>query len=234
MKIKNKNRRLLMLDNRLLISELISFKTYRTTIKNNFDNNLLSQTSLFSIKQTSFNLKRILQIIFKYHFHKKKILVVGEKSLIKKQFFYIYKKTNHIFIPKTAWVNGLLSNNKTIQKFLKTKNPMLKLVKNPRLIVSYNYWNSIDSESYGRRINNIVLTNSDLKPKYCYNKNPAYFISGNLTEIRKKKIQFFISTLIEKIIKLPKLKLQYYKKFFSYKYKYNKKMKKKNFFNKKK
>lgn len=103
---------------------------------------------------------------------------------------------------------------------------MLKLVKNPRLIVSYNYWNSIDSESYGRRINNIVLTNSDLKPKYCYNKNPAYFISGNLTEIRKKKIQFFISTLIEKIIKLPKLKLQYYKKFLSYKYKYNKKIKK--------
>lgn len=72
MKIKNKNRRLLMLDNRLLISELISFKTYRTTIKNNFDNNLLSQTSLSSIKQTSFNLKEFYKLYLSTIFIKKK------------------------------------------------------------------------------------------------------------------------------------------------------------------
>jgi hypothetical protein len=220
MKISDKDKN----NNRLLVSELIGFKTYKTQTKNNFANNLLIPTDSISfLKQTSFNLKRILQIIFQYHIYRKKILVVGEKALIKKQFLYIYKKTNHIFIAKTAWVNGLLSNNKTIKKFLKKKNPMLKLIKNPRLIVSYNYWNLIDSESYTRRITSVALTNNNLKPKYCYDKSPAYSSSGNLTEIRKKKIQVFISTLIEKIIKLPKLERSYFKVLAFYSYKKRKK-----------
>jgi Ribosomal protein S2 len=226
---KNQNKK----TNRLLTSELINFKTYKTQTKNHLNkNSLLTTTNFYFIKQTSFNLKKILQIIFQYHLNRKKILVVGEKQLVQKQFFYIHKKTNHIFLSKTAWVNGLLSNNKTIRKFLKKKNPILRLIKNPRLIVSYNYWNLIDSESYTRRITSVTLTNNYLEPKYRYDKSPAYSISGNLTEIRKKKIQFFISTLIEKIIKLPKLTRQYYKISSLYKKKQkNKKMSKKNYYN---
>lgn len=184
MKTKNQYKK----NNRLLISELISFKTYKTQIKNYLNNNSLPSTTNFSfLKQTSYNLKRILQIVFQYHLNRKKILFIGEKQVVKKQFFYIHKKTNHIFLSETAWFHGLLSNNKTIKKFLKKRNPMLRLVKNPRLLVSYNYWNLIDSESYTRRITSVTLTNNYLKSKCCYDKSPTYSISGNLTEIRKKK-----------------------------------------------
>jgi hypothetical protein len=226
---KNQNRNH---NNRLLISELINFKIYRTQVKKHFNDNLLPTNTFSSLKQISFNFKKLLQIIFQYHLHRKKILVVGEKPLIKKQFFFIHKKTNHIFISKTAWINGLLSNNKTIKRFLKKKNPMLRLIKKPRLVVLYNYWDLIESESYTRRITNVTLTNTYLEPKHCYDKSPAYYTMGNLTEIRKKKIQFFISTLIEKIIKFPKLKLvrhPYKTSFFNKK---NRRMSKKSYYTK--
>jgi len=105
MKKKNLKKKI----NRILFLELIRLnKTHK------------NKTHIF-LKQATFQLKKIFQIIFQYHLNRKKILIIGEKPFSKKKFFYIHKKTKHIYIPKSAWVNGLLSNNKTIQKNLKKK-----------------------------------------------------------------------------------------------------------------
>ncbi len=218
-------------NNKLLTFELMGFKSYRLKNKKHFNNNLLTSKNL-SFRQNSLHFKKVLQIIFKYHLNRKKILVIGEKKLIKNKIYYIHKKTNHVYMPKAAWVNGLLSNNNAIQLFLKKKNPLLKLVKKPRLIVLYEYWDLVDSESYSRRLVNMTLNNSPiLKSKSSYNKNPMYvFVSKSAAEINKKKIHRFFSALIEKIIKLPKLKRQCFKLSFLYK---KKRHSKKIYYNKK-
>jgi hypothetical protein len=228
MKITTKNKNKI---NRLLISELISFKIYNRTNKiknkNHYNTNLLARNIFSSFNQISFNFKKMLQIIFKYHFNRRKILVIAEKPLRKKQVFYAHTKTSHVFTAKTSWIKGALSNNKTIQTFLKKKNPILKLIKKPRLIVFYNYCDFIDSESYARRITNVTLINEkSFKPKYFYSKNLTYFTLDNLIKTRREGIQLFFSKLIEKIIKLPKLN----RKLFIFMKK--KKRSKKNYYSK--
>jgi len=224
--------------NRMLMSELINLKIYKTNNKEYLNKNIESTSFL---KQTFYNFKKILQIVFQYHFNRKKILIIGENlTLTNKKTLFAFKKTNHIFIPKEAWINGLLSNKKKLKKFLKKKNPLLKQLKKPRLIVFYNYWNLLDSERYKRRIVDITLLNHNLKSLYCQ-KGLNYSILGNLNAIKKKKLYNVFSRFLEKIFKTRKihpsrfLKIPSYpkKKFYKNKKKFYKnklpKLKKKNF-----
>lgn len=186
--------------NKMIISELINFKLYKTKISK-YNSTILS--NYYILKQISYNLKKILQIIFQYHFYRKKILIIGENlTLTNKKTFYIFKKTDHIFIPKETWVNGLFSNKKKLKEFLKKKNPLLKKIDKPKLIIFYSYWNLLDSERYQRKINEVTLIN---KTKFDLQKKLNYFLIGGYFNIVEKKIFYNVfSSFLKKIFKIRK------------------------------
>jgi len=84
MKKKNLKKKI----NRILFLELIRLnKTHK------------NKTHIF-LKQATFQLKKIFQIIFQYHLNrKKKILIIGEKPFSKKNFFIFIKKQNIFIFP---------------------------------------------------------------------------------------------------------------------------------------
>lgn len=69
------------------------------------------------IIQTQFELKKISNLVYKYHIENKKILFVGFPIF----FEQILQKTKHILIPNFVWIDGMLTNNATLKKKMTNK-----------------------------------------------------------------------------------------------------------------
>ena len=114
-KIKKPNNKLLQLQIFKLYTKKIFFSS-----NTNFENKLI-------------NLRKIANIIYKYHNANKKILFIGFSNSFKQ----ILKNTKHIFLPESFWFNGMLSNRRsTINSFeKKISKIILQLKKKLDLIV---------------------------------------------------------------------------------------------------
>ena len=114
----------------LLKLNLIKDQVYKKKIqKNNYDDVFNIKTEIIEL-----HLKKALQIIYKYHMNHKKILFIGVPQNFQKKFSNILRNTKHIAIPKSIWINGVLSNRycnipsfifKTTKKYRK-KNEIAK------------------------------------------------------------------------------------------------------------
>jgi ribosomal protein S2 len=190
--------------NKLIKLKLIQTKTY---IKKQYINNL-------KLEDIQYRLKKIFYIIYKYHVYNKKILFIGTPFDINYQISNLLKTTNHIFVPNSIWIKGILSNKKLCFKHLlkdeknsknKISELLLKLKKNVDLIVILKELNNEDilNEGYVARIPVIVLNNNF---NAILNK-PSYKVPGNFNFIAKKiRDNLFYSMLVSVIKKADKYK----------------------------
>lgn len=185
---------------KLLKLQLIKAKVYK---KNNqldkFNNNSIEQVEIF--------LKKALHVIYHYHLNNKKIFFVGVPSTIEKKFLNTLKKTNHLFLPESIWVNGILSNKASIYQYLRLKqlktiknlshkNKDLKLLflikKKPDLVVILNQKmeKAAINESYKLRIPTITLNLDSV-----YQDKSLYKVPGNFKFLNKKTNNVFFLLL---------------------------------------
>nr|YP_010516702.1 ribosomal protein S2 [Haslea provincialis]UXN44245.1 ribosomal protein S2 [Haslea provincialis] len=113
-----------------------------------------------NVKQTEFYLKKAAQIIYRYHVVNKRILFLGFPS----NFQPLLKKTKHILIPESSWLNGIITNqilqfNYTLTKQqkrlpFKIVKLLLQLKKRIDLIVVFNLNKNTNAirEGYSSRI----------------------------------------------------------------------------------
>lgn len=179
--------------NKLLKLKLIQTKIYN---KKQYLNNI-------KIEDIEYRLKKMFYIIYKYHIFNKRILFVGAPLNINFQIKNLFKDTKHIFIPKSVWVRGAISNKNSCFKHLsknkkvnsnKMTELLFQLKKNIDLIVIFNELENKDilNESYVSRIP-IISLNSNLNSLY---SKTSYKVPGNFQFTSKKtRDNFFYSIL---------------------------------------
>lgn len=115
--------------------------SYIIGFRNNF--------SVFNLKQTKNFLKKVLLLIYKFHYFNKKILFIGFPNFLNKNYNLLFNKTNHYYISYDNWIYNFFVNYKQImllkKKLLLKKNLNKKEIKTfininkiPDLIVVYN------------------------------------------------------------------------------------------------
>ena len=177
---------------KLLKLNLIKTKVYKKK-HNNF----------IKIKDITSRLKKSLHVIYKYHINNKKILFIGTPINLNPEFKKILQNTKHLIIPKSLWMNGMITNKFSCFKYLSKNKKLInnriskilfKIKNKSDLIVILNNSEimNILEESYLARIPivsiNCNLDITDLKSSY---KVPGDF------KFKKKKIRdtFFYSIL---------------------------------------
>jgi len=130
--------------NKVKIKKNIFFKLLIVKIRLYLKNNTIDVS--FFIEQIVFKIKQIFKIIYKYHCCKKTILFIGFSNKLIINYNKILRFTNHLYISKTFWVNGLISNSKMINKYNKNflnSNNILNLLKKKKpdlvVILYYNF-----------------------------------------------------------------------------------------------
>jgi ribosomal protein S2 len=170
--------------NKILKLKLIQTKVYKKN-PNNF----------IKIEDISSRLKKFFSIVYNYHINNKKILFVGTPINITPKLKKILKKTNHLFIPESVWLSGILTNHEACIKYL-SKHPktidnkvseiFFQMQKKSDLIVVFNFFSNQKPivEAYLAKI-----------PIICFNyslniTDPilSYKIPGNF-KFRKKKVR---------------------------------------------
>jgi ribosomal protein S2 len=187
-------------------------KIYKTSTKNYnslrlklFKNHIYIDKTIEMLPR----LKKALNIIFKYHTGNKRILFVGYPN---KKFIYVLKRTKHIFIPQSIWIEGILTNPKSFFKGLTQKSIKIsrqnfstfaELNKTIDLIVilNENLNTKITEEAYKAQIPTIVY-NCDLN---IFNTKPNFKVPNNN---KKTTNNFFYSILMAIIFKILKIKYQ--------------------------
>jgi len=211
----------------LLKLNLIKDQVYKKKIqKNNYDDILNIKTEIIE-----FHLKRALQIIYKYHMNHKKILFIGVPQNFQKKFSNVLKNTKHIAIPKSIWINGVLSNRsaifrhlylkrqKNIEKKIRLQNKtiyfLISVFRQPDLIVIFNQdleKNALN-ETYKLKLPIITLNNN-----LFFDTKSSYKIPGNFQSIYKKThhaVFLILSSILKKNPSFYKPKKQKYKKLNS-------------------
>ena len=124
----------------LLQFHILKSRIYDKKLNNS---NSLDYLTNMNISKLILKLKKSIEIIFKFHKQKKKILFIGIPKLIENK---INLETNHIAIPKFYNIFGLFIN-KSVLKSLRLKYQILKkskkinfskLINKPDLIVIFN------------------------------------------------------------------------------------------------
>lgn len=186
---------------KLLKFYLLKYQLYTKTL---YDNLNFSQLQ-YLIENIETHLKKILQLIYKYHVNNKKILFIGFPVPQNSFLYNIINKTQHMFISNNNWVNGLLTNKKSLKKHFKSKfidksfKQMTITTKNPDLVVifSLNDMKNPLKELNDMKIPIIVFNNysrTELK-KITYN------VPGNFRKIINLRINIF-NLLIYSILKI--------------------------------
>lgn len=147
------------------------------------------------LKQMEIQLRKISDVIYKYHIMDKKILFLGFPV----NFNETLKNTKHILIPESVWVDGMLSNrtssiNSSVKKTPKSVfKLMLKLEKKLDLVVIYNLNKSSTAikESYLARTPAITFS----KKSDTFDLETTYDSIGNYSFINEKleNKNFFLS-----------------------------------------
>jgi len=144
------------------------------------------------------SLKKVLFIIYQYHYWNKKILFVGVPYSTNRKFVNLLSESNHTFLPKSVWFKGLLGNKGFISKDFKNllhyKN-FLDMDINPHLIVLFNEEN----------LENLVPEVSKLNIPIIYFgrtvkgvERVTYFVEGRFfTKNMKDFYQFLIYSIVK-------------------------------------
>lgn len=93
---------------KLLKLKLLKTKTYKSEKKINY----------LLIKHMETRLKKIMQVIYRFHLANKKILFIGTPFKLNNQIKQLLKGERHNFIPETVWMHGILTNSKSSFKYL--------------------------------------------------------------------------------------------------------------------
>jgi len=168
----------------ILRLHLLKSKTYENFIKKTSSEPAVNS----SLTQTLLNFKKSLQIIFKYHRIKKRILFVGlPKGLEAK----VNSLTHHVAVPKEFNLQGVISNNNLASSKVKKnyfhKTLLPKLKKKPHLIVIHSINNKkiIIAESLTAKIPVISLydayaCNIKKENEQCINSDLERFSSNDI------------------------------------------------------
>lgn len=147
--------------------------------------------------------KKALFIIYQYHIYSKRILFIGLPYSRDKKILRVFLNSNHIFIPRSVWQQGLIGNkNSVLQKFKKKIyfQKFLEVKENPHLVVIFNEDNLSNMVSEILKLSiPIVYFGNSIKGF----EGISYFIKGNFV---KKKMKNFFHFLIYSILKQPRYK----------------------------
>lgn len=90
--------------------------------------------------QVELYLKHALKTIYSFHYARKKIWFLGFPSSLSAETLRLTKESNHLFLPKSIWVKGLVGNKKFVRNaFISSKFSTAKVVfKQPDLLVIFN------------------------------------------------------------------------------------------------
>jgi len=156
------------------------------------------------IEDIEYRLKKALLIIHKYHTNNRRIAFVGIPNSISDSVRLLFRSTNHIMIPESLWINGILTNQYSSFKYLlfdqrttsnKFSEALFKLKKKIDLIVILNSLtnNKALEEAFNARIP-IISLNMDIN----FNSNKSiYKVPGNF-KLSGKTLRgnLFLSILI--------------------------------------
>jgi ribosomal protein S2 len=205
----------------------IEHKNYKLLRFNLIKSKILKKNHILkniNIEDIEFRLKKILNVIFLYHISNKKILFIGNPVKINTKIKNILGKTKHVFIPKSTWVTGIITNqNSYLKSLFKQKTNefnliserILQLKKKSDLIVIMDQKldkNAVE-ESYKAQIP-IIALNSDLN---IFDTKINYKLPGNFILSKNRlKNNFFYSILFSTIKKASIIKTKF-KDTLSYK-----------------
>ena len=224
---------------KLLRLKLIKTKVYKN--EKNFNYLLL--------KNMETRLKKVLNVIYRFHIANKKILFIGTPLKLNNKIKQLLKNKKHNFIPETIWMNGIITNPKPSFKHLlkrhaitndKTSKFLFNLRNQADLVVILNENFNITAlkESSLKRIPTISLNS-----KYSFsNLNlSTYKVAGDYNFVKKpiRNNLFFLllSSLLKKAEVLREKNIQInlkQKKFKTTKKSWNPNNYKKHVFSKKK
>jgi len=142
--------------------------------------------------------KKVLFIIYQYHYWNKKILFVGLPYSTDQKFINLLSDSNHTFIPKSVWFKGILGNSGSMSKNFKNilyyKN-FLEMERKPDLIVLFNEENLESLVSEVSKLNiPVIYFGRAVKGV----EKVTYFVEGRFFT---KKMKDFYQFLIYSIIK---------------------------------
>jgi ribosomal protein S2 len=195
MRIKNR----IIHKNKFIKLKLLETKIYTNTFKNS--NKLINITT---------SLKKILNLIYKYHINNKRILFIGPSiEQTNLNFQKIFKSTKHLILPKSIWMNGIITNSTACFKYIIKNQDIInknfykaiyKLNSNIDLIVILEsfYTKNILKEGYLAKIPVILLENTNTKN---VKLKPNYLVSGNFKLSEKKTKENFIYLILFSIFK---------------------------------
>ena len=195
---------------KLLRLKLLKTRIYKN--QKNFDYLLL--------KDLEIRLKKILQIIYRFHIANKKILFIGTPLKLNNQIKQLLKRKKHSFIPQFVWMNGIITNpgssfkyllkqhainNNKISKFLFNLKNQIDLI----VVLNEKFNLSALEESSLKRIP-IISLNSNYTSSNTYLS--TYKVSGDYNFAKKEIRNNFFFLLLISILKkaeiLRKKKLQ--------------------------
>lgn len=159
------------------------------------------------IENIEYRLKKILHVIYQFHINNKTILFAGTPMHLHKQVTKLISGTKHIFIPNNIWINGAITNQHTIFKYLlksKSNNKtnaeiLFQLKKKIDLIVVLNEQDNktILNEGYISKTPVISLdSNLDIM-----NNKSIYKVPGNFDFTSKKISNSFFYSILKASLK---------------------------------
>ena len=187
-------------------------KVKKTVIKHSMFLKLkLIKTKMYLKKESHLNLKiedvecrlkKGLQVIFKFHASRKKILFVGnlssaEETAVKK----LLKNTRHVFVPEYLWLNGSILNSNVSPTYISKCSLAQKtsgLKNNNHLTVVLNsFISDFKIENYKAKIPTIALSNHlDI-----FDATFSYKILGNLVMGNKKVKSHLFLILLQSFLR---------------------------------
>lgn len=144
------------------------------------------------IEDIAYQLKKGLQIIYKYYINNKRILFIG--GIKDNNTLNRLNKTKNTWISESEWSSGLLTNNMVNLKKQAISNKLLQFRKKYDLIVILNCSGNknIINESYSAKIPTIYLDNTLLN----INNECSYKILGNFKFSKSLRNNFLYSIII--------------------------------------
>lgn len=192
--------------NKILRLKLIQTKIYKKSY-NNF----------IKIEDICSRTKKAMHIIYNYHINNKKILFIGTPMQIHtaSKFKTLLNETQHIFIPESLWMYGLLTNQEMCFKRLsrgsnsikdKSSEMLFQLKKKSDLIVVLNSSSNKEAitEASISRIP-VISLNYDFK---LLDNSLNYKIPGNFKFIKKKIRDVFFYSILAATLKKAQKKLK--------------------------
>jgi ribosomal protein S2 len=156
-----------------------------------------------TLEDIEFRIKKALYIIYLYHINNKRILFVGNPLNINRELLKLFNKTKHIFIPKSAWIAGVITNQyssfksnfKQESQLNKISKQLLELKKKSDLVVIIDQLLETKAleESYTAKLP-IISLNNDLD---IFDDKSNYKVPGNFVSSKSKiNNNLFYSILI--------------------------------------